>query len=244
MMNAAEWLRLDLPDRTCLAADDLNREASLRGMDARWVGVQRGEKYRAVGIDLPDLRARIARAAEGFDRVHFAVGLDVERGNFVLGEECATPVYLGIRVHRGAQTINKYLHREIFDTSIDRLQRATDNSLLWRPRDQFWSVWAYVPTTVNGELLSGDAYRAFVVDQALKGHAAVANLWAGVAAAPPIAPLPPTALVAGGGPRRFTYRTAVNPIDETLNALGAEGWEAVGLNQTADGPAILLKREI
>ena len=241
-MRASTWLNLELPKRHCLAANDLNRAALERGADARWSGVQRGEHFRAVGIDLPDLRAMINQRTHGFDRVHFAAGLDVRNSDFVLGEECAQPVYLGVRIHRGAQTVSRALHDEIYHAAIDRLQRATDPALLWQPRGQFWSIWAYVPTTVNGVLLSDEEYRSFVVDQALKGHAAIANLWAGAGHHAAVGGLSHATNATLS--RRFEYQTIHNATDEVLNTHGAEGWEAVGITHTTDGPGVLLKRQL
>ena len=249
MMQASNWIMND-------AVAALNLAARERGLEARWSLVQKNGQYPSVGIFLPDLHTVINRQCPGFDRVHFAMGLECwDRGrqntwDFDLGTDAKKPIYIGIRVHRGAQTITKSLHREIYEASVDRLQRATSPELLWQPRDKFWSVWSYIPTSRDGQVLSADEYISFAVEQALKGHDAVKNLWSGVVSGAETPDLDhPTLNVQTrqeGAPSmrpQWEYHT-LDVVDTiALNALGADGWEVVGTTVTPAGSGVLLKRQ-
>jgi len=248
MTLASEWVKMG-------AVPALNLAARERGVEARWSVVQRNGQYPSVGIFLPDLHTVVNRQCPGFDRVHFALGLECwDRArhslDFELGSEVEKPIYIGIRIHRGAQTITKQLHREIYEASVDRLELATSPDLQWQPRDKFWSVWSYIPTSRNGDLLSAEEYMDFAVDQALKGHDAVKNLWSGMAGAvetqdfdpAPIRVQPRQEGLATTRPQ-WEYLTLDAVDTVALNALGADGWEVVGMTGTETGSGVLLKRQ-
>jgi len=248
MTLASQWIVSD-------AVAALNLAAQQQGTEARWSLVQGLSQYPSVGIFLPGLHTVVNRQCPAFDRVHFALGFERwnrrnEKFEFDLGTETSKPIYIGIRIHRGAQTITKSLHREIYEASVDRLRRATSPELEWRPRDKFWSVWSYIPTSRDGQLLSAEDYTAFVVEQALKGHEAIKDLWSPGADTteshefdrfpPTVSPRP---RLASGARPQWEYHTLEVVDIIALNALGADGWEVVGMTGTETGLGVLLKRQ-
>ena len=236
------------------AVTELNAAARSHNADAGWAVAQRTGQFMAVGIALPDLRSMVNQVCPGFDRVHFALGVDRGKptaypNDFALGTDQPEPLYLGIRIHRGSQTVTKALHREIYETAVDHLQKATSPHLHWQPRGQFWSVWAYIPTSIDGRVLSATEYKEFAIDEALKGHRAVKNLWSGGTTGSSsfgdsVGAIPGTAFTAPSGHRpTFEYLT-LDTIDVgVLNSLGADGWEVVGTTVTPAGSGVLLKRQ-
>jgi hypothetical protein len=248
MKKVSEWLGNH-------AVAELNAAAREQEIESGWTVAQKTGQYMAVGIALPALRNLVNSVCPGFDRVHFALGVDRGKprdlfpNDFTLGTEQAKPLYLGIRIHRGSQTVTRALHREIFETAVDHLQRATSPDLVWQPRDQFWSVWAYLPTSRDGEVLSAHAYKEFAIDEALKGFRSVKSLWdgdqsLGSAREFTAGSSAPTRSQRPNSERAtFEYLTLDSIDVSVLNSLGADGWEVVGTTVTPTGSGVLLKRQ-
>lgn len=172
---AAEWiLGLDAPD------SDLNRRLLEHGLQIRARRNQRGNRWLAVGVDLPLLKDELdsylrSRGKPSMDQVSFSLGLTLKgRENFRIGAPTEEGFYIGVRSQkeRPDGTIPQDLHDRIFEIA-NQLLSATEHNLTWERRKSpdYWSIWSYVATE-DHERTSAEV-KDEILDSYIQGLAAL-----------------------------------------------------------------------
>jgi hypothetical protein len=172
---AAEWIRgLDAPN------SELNRRLLKYGLEIRAKRNQRGNRWLAVGVDLPLLKDELdaylrSRGKPCMDQVSFSLGLTLKGGeNFQIGTPTQQGFYVGVRSQRERPdgTLPQDLHDRIFDISHDLLSTTRVGSV-WHRRTSpdYWSIWTYVGTGENSRT-AGDV-KEEVLDSYIQGLAAL-----------------------------------------------------------------------
>ena len=159
-MSALQWMWNDLPKR-------LSFEFQYLGLPIKveQVGTSMSNQFPRIGVPLRSLGLRMdaVEARKSPYRVHWAVGTNNKIGEtHELGKSSPTPLWIGLSVYTGAETISKPLHDKIFEKLRDPLQRVCP-ALNWQSRHKSdkWSIYAYVPTEWNEVgTLSAECYQA------------------------------------------------------------------------------------
>jgi len=176
---AADWiLGLDAP------SSELNQRFIEHGLEIRARRNQRGNRWLAVGVDLPLLKDELdeylrLRGKPCMDQVSFSLGLTLKgRANFRIGTPVENGFYIGVRSQkeRPDGTLPQELHDRIFDLSWDVLSMTRLGST-WERRKSpdYWSIWSYVGTV--SEERPSDEVKTEILDSYIEGLAAVRGLF-------------------------------------------------------------------
>ena len=172
---AAEWiLGLEAPN------SDLNQRFTEHGLQIQARRNQRGNRWLAVGVDLPLLKDELdeylrSRGKPCMDQVSFSIGLTLKgRANFRIGTPTEQGFYIGVRSQkeRPDGTLPQDLHDRIFDISHHALSMTRIGATWERRRSpDYWSIWTYVAT--GGEERPSDDVKNEILDSYIEGLAAL-----------------------------------------------------------------------